>query len=154
MQTLMYTTDGLWFNLIWHDRLFILLAIIYIIVWPIRIRKKKKDGKVFLFLGIIVLIFFIPMFINDYIGIVTEDFAVSTGKIHHWHSVSGARGIGFVYEYSFNTNEHDKLQSYLLNATTMRKHLGGGFEFDKDRTYVITYEENSRFIVGIAVLEE
>ena len=36
----------------------------------------------------------------------------------------------------------------------MRKHLGGGFEFDKDRTYVITYEENSRFIVGIAVLEE
>ena len=149
MQTLMYTTDGLWFNLIWHDGLFILLAIIYIIVGPIRIRKKKKDGKVFLFLGIIVLIFFIPMFINDYIEIVTEDFAVSTGKIHHWHSVSGARGIGFVYEYSFDTNEHDKFQSYLLNATTMRKHLGGGFEFDKDRTYVITYEENSRFIVGI-----
>ena len=113
MQTLMYTTDGLWFNLIWHDGLFILLAIIYIIVGPIRIRKKKKDGKVFLFLGIIVL------FINDYIGIVTENFAVSTGKIHHWHSVSGARGIGFVYEYSFDSNEPDKLQSYLLNATTM-----------------------------------
>ena len=68
--------------------------------------------------------------------------------------ISGARGIGFVYEYSFDTNEHDKFQSYLLNATTMRKHLGGGFEFDKDRTYVITYEENSRSIVGIAVLEE
>ena len=80
----MYTTDGLWFNLIWHDGLFILLAIIYIIVGPIRIHKKKKDGKVFLFLGIIGLILLIPMFINDYIGIVTEDIAVSTGKLDHW----------------------------------------------------------------------
>ena len=76
------------------------LSLIHIL----RIRKKKKDGKVFLFLGIIGLILLIPMFINDYIGIVTEDFAVSTGKIDHWHRVSGARGIGFVYEYSFDTN--------------------------------------------------
>ena len=38
----MYTTDGLWFNLIWYDGLFILLAIIYIIVGPMRIRKKER----------------------------------------------------------------------------------------------------------------
>ena len=147
----MYTYDGLWYNICFFDVVGIVAAIVCIIIGASGIKKKrKKDAKGLLVFGILAVLVASSMLISDIRSIQQENFRTTTGTFNYYHRAH--RQAPFTGEYTFATEDSDLLKNLYLDAFTLRKHLGPGYELTPGAVYEITYDASSDVIVGLKEL--
>ena len=144
----MYTYDGLWYNLYFNDVVVIIIAIISITIGVLGIRSKRdKDAKGMLIVGIVCVLMVIPMFLSDMNSIRQENFRTTIGIYKYCHRARGQ--APFTTEYTFATEDSDLFKNLYLDAFTLKKHLGPGYELTPGAEYEIIYDESSDVIVGL-----
>ena len=144
----MYTYDGLWYNICFFDVVGIAAAIICITIGASAI--KKKDAKGLLVIGILAALVAGSMLIGDIRSVQQENFRTITGTFKYYHRAH--RQAPFTGEYTFATEDSDLLKDFYLDAFTLRKHLGPGYELTPGAVYEITYDTSSDVLIGFKEL--
>ena len=71
----------------------------------------------------------------------------ATGIFKYCHAARGQ--APFTTEYTFATKDSDLLRNFYLDASTLKKHLGPGYELTPGVEYEITYDESSDMLIGL-----
>lgn len=150
---MMYTLDGLWYNVLFFDVIAFIAAIFCIIFGLLRIFKRKIDfeAKGTLVMGVLCLILTVQKGIQDIHSIQQRDFIKVQGVFEYYNREP--RAAPFTAGYVFSTGEPKK-QTYYLDSFTLRKHLGAGFEFSKGSKYELIYDSSSKILVGVKSIDD
>ena len=156
LRRIMYTYDGLWYNLYFFDIVMLIAGINCILFGALDLRSKNdkevKEAKWMLVGGIVCLLLVIPMFLSDLNSIRQENFHTTTGTFKYYHRAH--RRAPFTGEYTFATEDSDLLIDLYLDASTLRKHLGPGYELTPGAEYEITYDESSDVLIGLKEISD
>ena len=126
---MMYTLDGLWYNVCFLDVIAFIAAVLWIVIGLFRVIKRKVnfETKAFLATGILGRLVLGWMGVRDRRSIQQRDFIKVRGVFDSYHRES--RGMApFTFGYVFSTGKPEK-QTFYLDSFTKKGIWGLSLSF-------------------------